>query len=512
MSSAAEERLQRQSARNGWLLSMPALVLLMVAAIGPLIVIVIYSFLTPGQYGNVVWEFSWDGWVSILFTRDIFDGTLGLADAHMTIFWRSVKLSIMTTVVAFALGFPTAWFIATRPAKQRALWLFLITIPFWTNLLIRTFAIMEVIRAEGVLNTALIWVGIIDTPLAIIYTDTAVLIGMAYVYLPLMVLPLFAAIDRFDMRLLEAGYDLYASRWQVLRRVILPIVKPGIVAGSILVFVPSLGAYVTPRVLGGGKNMMIGNFIELQFLAGRNWPLGAALVTFSFNAGNSVAVWQGFSLHWYTEAWDNQAVKDAAGRSLIIAVCAAVISTTVATLAAMGTTRRARFKGETFIYVAINQPLMVPEIVTAVALMILFGVVKEATGYQGLGYLILAHSAFCIPFAYLPIRARLEGMDLSLETAAGDLYATPWQTFRHVTLPLLGPGILAGAMLAFVISLDDVIITEFVKSGGQDTLPTYMLGQLRRTMTPEVNAISTALLALTVVLLTIFFLLTRKRD
>jgi spermidine/putrescine transport system permease protein len=179
--------------------------------------------------------------------------------------------------VAFALGFPTAWFIATRPAKQRALWLFLITIPFWTNLLIRTFAIMEVIRAEGVINTALLWAGVIDTPLAIIYTDTAVLIGMAYVYLPLMVLPLFAAIDRFDMRLLEAGYDLYASRWQVLRRVILPIVKPGIVAGSILVFVPSLGAYVTPRVLGGGKNMMIGNFIELQFLAGRNWPLGAAL-------------------------------------------------------------------------------------------------------------------------------------------------------------------------------------------------------------------------------------------
>ena len=275
--SAAEERLARQSARNGWLLSTPALLLLMIGAIGPLAIIVLYSFLTPGQYGNVVWEFSLDGWISILFTRDIFDGTLGLADAHLTIFWRSVSLSLMTTLVAFALGFPTAWFIATRPAKQRALWLFLITIPFWTNLLIRTFAIMEVIRAEGVLNTVLLWIGVIDTPLAIIYTDVAVLIGMAYVYLPLMVLPLFAAIDRFDMRLLEAGYDLYATRWQVLRRVILPIVKPGIVAGSILVFVPSLGAYVTPRVLGGGKNMMIGNFIELQFLAGRNWPLGAAL-------------------------------------------------------------------------------------------------------------------------------------------------------------------------------------------------------------------------------------------
>ena len=157
------------------------------------------------------------------------------------------------------------------------MWLFLITIPFWTNLLIRTFAIGEVIRREGLLNTVLIKLGLISEPLSIGYSDGAVLIGMTYVYLPLMVLPLFAAIDRFDMRLLEAGYDLYASRWQILRRVILPIVKPGIIAGSILVFVPSLGAYVTPRVLGGGKNMMIGNFIELQFGQGRNWPLGAAL-------------------------------------------------------------------------------------------------------------------------------------------------------------------------------------------------------------------------------------------
>jgi spermidine/putrescine transport system permease protein len=119
--------------------------------------------------------------------------------------------------------------------------------------------------------------GIIEEPVQMLYTDGAVLVGMAYVYLPLMVLPLYAAIDRFDMRMLEAAYDLYASRWRALRRVILPIVKPGIVAGSILVFVPSLGAYVTPRVLGGGKNMMIGNFIELQFGQGRNWPLGAAL-------------------------------------------------------------------------------------------------------------------------------------------------------------------------------------------------------------------------------------------
>lgn len=133
-----------------------------------------------------------------------------------------------------------------------------------------------------------------------------------------------------------------------------------------------------------------------------------------------------------------------------------------------------------------------------------------ATGYQGLGYLIAAHTAFCIPFAYLPIRARLDSMDRTLEIAASDLYATPWQAFRFVTLPLLMPGIVVGLMLAFVTSLDDVVITLFVKSAGQDTLPTYLLAQIRRSISAEVNAIATLLLALTVIILTMIFLLTRK--
>ncbi len=263
--------------RSTWLLTAPALVLLTVAATGPLFIMLIYSFLEPGQYGNVVWKFSTKAWFNVILQRDIFDGTLTWADAHLTILWRSVKLAMTTTVFAVLVGFPTAWFIATRTPRMRLFMLFLITIPFWTNLLIRTFAINQIIRNEGVLNSFLLWIGVIDAPIQIIYSDFAVFLGMTYVYLPLMVLPLFAAIDRFDMRLLEAGYDLYATRLQVLRRVIMPMVKPGIIAGSILVFIPSLGAYVTPRVLGGGRNMMIGNFIELQFGQGRNWPLGAAL-------------------------------------------------------------------------------------------------------------------------------------------------------------------------------------------------------------------------------------------
>jgi spermidine/putrescine transport system permease protein len=236
------------------------------------------------------------------------------------------------------------------------------------------------------------------------------------------------------------------------------------------------------------------------------------LVMYSFNQGSSLAVWEGFSWQWYVRAWNNELVQEAALRSLQIASFAAFVSTVVATMAALATTRTKPFPGLTAIYAAINQCLMVPEIVTAVALLIFFAMIKVWTGYTGLAYLLAAHTAFCIPFAYLPIRARLENMDLSLERAAADLYATPWQAFRYVTLPLLWPGIMAGAMLAFVISLDDVVITEFVKSAGQETLPTYMLGQLRRVVTPEMNAISTVFLAISVLMVTIFFFLSRKRD
>ena len=238
----------------------------------------------------------------------------------------------------------------------------------------------------------------------------------------------------------------------------------------------------------------------------------AVLVIYSFNAGASIANWEGFSLRWFVSASNNSHVIEASWRSLKIATAAAILATIAATMAALATTRTAPYRGLTLKYAFINQPLMVPEIVTAVALLIFFSRIKVATGYAGLGYLIAAHTAFCIPFAYLPIRARLESMDLTLERAAADLYATPWRAFRRITLPLLWPGILAGLMLAFVISLDDVVITNFVKSGGQETLPTYMLGQLRRAVSPEMNAISTVFLLLSVGIVTLFFFVSRKRD
>jgi spermidine/putrescine transport system permease protein len=268
----------RRDIRSRWLLSAPALIIIALAAVGPLFVMLAYSFMVKGDYGDVKpGEFSLDGWFSVFFQRDIFDDTITLADAHLSIFWRSIKLSLITTALTLLLGFPTAYFIATRPRHTRDIWVFLVTIPFWTNLLIRAFAMQQVIRNEGILNSILMATGITSQPLQILYTDTAILLGMVYVYLPLMILPLYASMEKLDFRLIEAAYDLYAGRLSVLWRIIIPLVRPGIVAGSILVFIPSLGAYVIPRVLGGGKNLMLGNLIELQFGAARNWPLGAAI-------------------------------------------------------------------------------------------------------------------------------------------------------------------------------------------------------------------------------------------
>lgn len=235
------------------------------------------------------------------------------------------------------------------------------------------------------------------------------------------------------------------------------------------------------------------------------------LVVFSFNAENSQTLWHGFSLRWYEAALANEQVREVSIRSLWLAAVSAGLATVLATLAALGTTRVGRFPGQTMIYALINQPLMVPEIVTGIALLIFVAWIKIATGYTGMGYMVAAHTAFCIPFAYLSIRARLETMDPALESAAADLYASPVQAFRHITLPLLVPGIVAGFMLGFVVSLDTVVITEFVKSAGQETLPTWMLGQLRRTTTPEMNAIATLFLALSLLIVTVFFLITRTR-
>jgi len=236
------------------------------------------------------------------------------------------------------------------------------------------------------------------------------------------------------------------------------------------------------------------------------------LVIYSFNANPSVTIWTEFGTNWYVKVAANQYIQNAAITSLKIAVVATIGATIAATAAALATTRTLPYRGLGTAYVIINLPLMVPEIVTAVATLSFFAMGRTLLGIDlGLANLMLAHMVFCIPFAYLPIRARLEDMDRTLEQAAADLYASPWHAFRRITLPLLTPGIVAGAMLAFITSIDDVTITTLVAGPGQTTLPIYIFGQIRRGITPETNAASTIMLAVSVLLVSLFFFLAQRR-
>ena len=271
----AGEAEKAASARNRWL-STPALVMITLFGIGPLILILIYSFLKAAPYGGVEWQFSTDAYLNFLFQRDIFDDTLQFSPDYLYIYGRSIAFALITTIVCLLIGFPTAYFMATRDPATRNWWVLLITIPFWSNLLVRTLAIMFIIRDEGLINHMLMGLGIIDKPLTMLYTNGAILVGLLYSYLPFMILPLYSSLEKLDFRLVEAGHDLYADKRQVLWRVIIPLAKPGIIAGCLLVFVPAIGAYVTPLILGGGTHLLIGDLIAQQFGSGRNWPLGAA--------------------------------------------------------------------------------------------------------------------------------------------------------------------------------------------------------------------------------------------
>lgn len=216
-----------------------------------------------------------NAYIQIVYDVD-FDGNKVFDMRYLEVFWRSVKLAGICSLLCLLAGFPMAYYMATRPPAQRSFWMMLVTIPFWTNLLIRTYSWMIILRDDGLVNNGLLALGVIKEPIQLLYTDFAVGVGLLYSYLPFMVLPIYSNLERMDWRLVEAAADLYATRWQTLWRITIPLTMPGIVAGVILVFIPCIGSYLAPALLGGGQNMMLGNMIEAQFGAAGNWPFGSA--------------------------------------------------------------------------------------------------------------------------------------------------------------------------------------------------------------------------------------------
>lgn len=218
-----------------------------------------------GVYGELIYSFSVGNYTRLV--DPLYAQTL----------WRSVWIASITTIITLVIGYPVAWYIAQKTENTKKLLLALLILPFWTNFLVRTYSWIFILRTEGLLNNTLISLGMISEPLEILFTQTAVIIGLVYTYLPFMILPIYVSIEKLDKSLLDATKDLGSTSLQAFRFVILPLTKVGIISGCVLVFVPAFGAYITPDLLGGAKNLMIGNLIQIQFLSARDWPFGSAL-------------------------------------------------------------------------------------------------------------------------------------------------------------------------------------------------------------------------------------------
>ncbi|CAD5105949.1 ABC transporter permease [Zestomonas carbonaria] len=241
----------------------------------PLAIMATYSLLEPGLYGGVEWNFYPDNFGRVLGWAD---GTHEEFDiVYLEIILRSLRIALLTVVASLLICYPVAFWVSRLDERKRNFFLFLITLPFFASLIVRLYAWVLILRPTGFLNHFMQALGLSDRPLDLIYSETAVLIGLVYIFIPFMFLPIYASVEKLDRRLLEASQDLGASRLQTFWRVILPLTLPGVAAGSLIVFIPSLGNFIVPSLLGGAKVLMIGSLVEQQFLAARNWPFGAAL-------------------------------------------------------------------------------------------------------------------------------------------------------------------------------------------------------------------------------------------
>jgi spermidine/putrescine transport system permease protein len=266
--------MRRQSVILGALLA-PVTLFLGVFFVLPLLIIALFSFLTPGLYGGVEWAFyHWNygrifGWA---------DGIMEVYEPiYLRILMRSLTIAALTVIVTLILCYPVAFWVSRLPDRWRLVFLFLITLPFFSSLIVRLYAWLLILKPSGLFNAALLQLGVIAQPLEILYTPTAVVLGMVYVMIPFMFLPLYASVDNLDRAQVEASLDLGANRVQTFVKVILPQTLPGILGGAVIVFIPSVGNFIVPDVLGGAKGLMVGNLVEQQFLSSRNWPFGSAL-------------------------------------------------------------------------------------------------------------------------------------------------------------------------------------------------------------------------------------------
>ena len=520
----------------------------------PVGLLLAYSFFTRGPYGGVRYDLTLENY------------RRALDPLYLRVLLTSLRIALASTALALLLGYPAAYFIATAPRKRRLLLLMLVILPFWTSFLIRTYAWIVLLNPVGLINKLLGLIGI--GPLPLLYNEGSIVVGLVYAYLPLMILPIYSSIERLGDGPREAAQDLYARPWSTFRRVLLPLTMPGVVAGCIFVFVPSMGNFIVPDLLGGGQEVMVGNLIQQQFLSARDWPFGATLavaligimlillvgqatvlrreqgtaerspteshagrrhgrgwlrahigivyaflyipiavlVVLSFNESGLPTAWTGFSLKWYGSLVDNQELIASVRTTLVVAVAVTGISTVHGTLLALGLHRTVRSR---FLDSALFVPAVIPDIVLAIGLLSFFNLVSMPLG---VGTIVLAHVVFDMVFVAAIVRTRLGYFDVRIEEAAGDLYAGPLSTFLRVTLPVIAPGILAGALVAFTLSVDEFVIAFFNSGPTSITFPIRIYSMIRFGVTPEINAIAAIVLVVSLVLILVALRLSRGRE
>jgi ABC-type spermidine/putrescine transport system permease subunit II len=535
----------------------------------------------------------------------------GLDGEFFRVLVQGLRTTVLGTLLCLVIAFPLAYLLATKLRRGKGLVLGLLAVPFFTNFLMRTLAWKIILAPKGLIsNTLKDWGWIGPRGLDLLDTRIGVQIGVVYNYLPLMIFPLFVALDRLDPVLREASKDLFANRLKTFAQVTLPLARPGMIAGLVLVFVPLAGDYITANLLGGTKGNMPGNLVAGQFTQGQNPPLGAAIavilvamillalaaaamvgvavaalgrvnrwlgaaawalvlvglallvfkptiaaaialvvavvagllavaygevperlgrvalwgwsalvlvflylplafiVAHSFNDNKSVEVWSRFSTKWYGSMWGNTQITGAVTSSFLAAAIASLIAVVLGSLAGIALARRPGKWTIGFMAIVLLV-LTTPEIVDATGMQLQF-VQLGGIFRSGLVPLWIGQSIFSTAVVTLIVRARMEGMDESLEQAANDLFATPIRAFREITVPLIAPAILAGGLLAFTFALDNVIISDFVKAPGTNTFPTYVFGLARTVRRPEINAMATILIGVTLLALLLAALVLRR--
>ena len=590
----ARPRARRKNARKPprrtptFVLAVPAGLWFLAFFLAPVALVAWYSLgFKPGLFG-----FHDNSILSLDRYREVIDGPF------LDTFKNTLFIASVGTVLCLVVALPFTYFLAVKASPRwRAILLALVMVPFWTNFLVRTLGWRLILAPDGNLSGLLEQLHLTGAPLQLLDTRLAVQIGVVYNYLPLMILPLWVALDRLDPAMREASKDLGANRLRTMLQVTLPLAAPGFATGSLLVFVPLMGDYITATVLGGAKGNMVGLLVASQFQGASNWALGSAaailliaailattalaavvvicirwllgrrravspvpprpfrsehdgttnsgaaaiqtvshrrgttfigrsldgvlrawsvavfvflyapiayIIIYSFNRGRLFASWDGFGITAYQDALSVPQVRSAVTVSLQAAAGTALVATVLGTLAGIALARRGgRWSGPFTVLLALV--LVTPEIMVAISELPWF--VSLATDRSlsifsnGLLRLVIAHSLFATAVVTFIVRARMTGLDESLEEAAADLYAPPFHRFYQVTLPLMMPAIIAGAMLSFTFSLDDTILSTFVSVQGNTPWPVYIFSSVRSGLRPYIASMSTLMLLLTLMAL-----------